>query len=105
MRHSDIRLTMEVYTDPKLLDVRGALEALPAPPLNAEQSVIPDAVRATGTDDLTAAPFAPPFAPTADFASKSESFPGKTASPRGERVEGLRIAASAEPVKRKGPLT
>lgn len=30
MRHSDIRLTMGVYTDPKLLDVRGALDALPA---------------------------------------------------------------------------
>src|SRR5262249_30988575 len=29
MRHSDIRLTMETYTDPKLLDVRGALDALP----------------------------------------------------------------------------
>jgi integrase len=33
MRHSDIRLTMGVYTDPKLLDVRGALDALPPLPL------------------------------------------------------------------------
>ena len=32
MRHSDIRLTMEVYTDPKLLDVRGALDAPGSPP-------------------------------------------------------------------------
>jgi len=30
MRHSDIRLTMETYTDPKLLDVAGALDSLPA---------------------------------------------------------------------------
>lgn len=30
MRHSDIGLTMNVYTDPRLLDVRGALNALPA---------------------------------------------------------------------------
>jgi hypothetical protein len=29
MRHSDIKLTMNVYTDPKLLDVRAALDALP----------------------------------------------------------------------------
>lgn len=30
MRHSDIRLTMEIYTDPKLLDVAGSLNSLPA---------------------------------------------------------------------------
>ncbi|QVL33228.1 tyrosine-type recombinase/integrase [Telmatocola sphagniphila] len=29
MRHSDISLTMNTYTDPKLLDVRGALDGLP----------------------------------------------------------------------------
>ncbi len=33
MRHSSIDLTMSVYTDPKLLDVAGALRALPALPL------------------------------------------------------------------------
>jgi integrase len=33
MRHSDIKLTMNVYTDPALLDVRGALDALPPLPL------------------------------------------------------------------------
>ncbi len=30
MRHSDVNLTMNVYTDPKLLDVAAALESLPA---------------------------------------------------------------------------
>ncbi len=30
MRHSSIDLTMNVYTDPTLLDVAGAVEALPA---------------------------------------------------------------------------
>ncbi len=29
MRHSDIKLTMGIYTDPKLLDVRDAMERLP----------------------------------------------------------------------------
>lgn len=29
MRHSDINLTMQLYTDPRLLDVQGAMEALP----------------------------------------------------------------------------
>jgi hypothetical protein len=30
MRHSSIDLTMNVYTDPTLLDVAGAVEVLPA---------------------------------------------------------------------------
>jgi len=48
MRHSTLELTMNVYTDPRLLDVAGALDALPAlPPIDR-----PDAqrARATGTD-------------------------------------------------------
>jgi integrase len=49
MRHSDIKLTMNVYTDPKLLDVRGALDALPGLPLdNGRQER--EAIRATGTE-------------------------------------------------------
>jgi hypothetical protein len=36
MRHSDPKLTANVYTDPVLLDVAGAVNALPAlPALNA----------------------------------------------------------------------
>jgi len=34
--HSDIKLTMNVYTDPALLDIRGALEALPTLPINGD---------------------------------------------------------------------
>jgi hypothetical protein len=45
MRHSDIRLTMGVYTDPKLLDVRGALDALPSLPLAGAHQA-----KATGTE-------------------------------------------------------
>jgi hypothetical protein len=30
MRHSDIKLTMSVYTDPKLLDTAAAAESLPS---------------------------------------------------------------------------
>jgi hypothetical protein len=32
MRHSKLELTMNVYTDPELLDVAGVLEALPRLP-------------------------------------------------------------------------
>jgi integrase len=37
MRHSDINLTMQTYTDEKLLDVHQALNVLPALPLPAEE--------------------------------------------------------------------
>ena len=47
MRHSTPTLTANVYTDPKLLDVAGALDALPALPLDAKPQA--DRQRATGT--------------------------------------------------------
>ncbi len=78
MRHSTIDLTMNVYTDPKLLDVHGALDALPALDLDdsrAEQM----SARATGTDDSRPRKFAPAFAPTTDDSCKSWSIPVKTA--------------------------
>ncbi len=48
MRHSTIDLTMNTYTDPKLLDVHGALDALPALSLQPSDA---EAQRATGTTD------------------------------------------------------
>src|SRR5260221_14360457 len=48
MRHSTIALTMNTYTDPKLLDVHGALDALPSLPLDCKA---PERQRATGTCD------------------------------------------------------
>src|SRR6202040_2189910 len=57
MRHSDIRLTMGVYTDPKLLDVRGAVEALPALPLGGNHPE--EAAQMTGTDCRSARTLAP----------------------------------------------
>src|SRR5581483_8317889 len=54
MRHSTIDLTMNVYTDPKLLDVHGALDSLPNLPLNTnprtERTAMQAALKATGTD-------------------------------------------------------
>ena len=38
MRHSSIHLTMNVYTDPTLLDVGGAINALPDLSLEAEST-------------------------------------------------------------------
>ncbi len=50
MRHSDISLTMTTYTDPKLLDVQGALDALPSLPLTDSPIPKRESARATGTD-------------------------------------------------------
>ncbi len=58
MRHSDIKLTMGVYTDPRLLDTRGAVEKLPPLP-------VPNSV-------------APPVAPTPFSSGPSVSSAGKS---------------------------
>jgi integrase len=58
MRHSDIKLTMGVYTDPRLLDTRGAVEKLPTLPV--QNSV------------------APPVAPTPFSSGQSGSAGGKS---------------------------
>ena len=47
MRHSKIDLTMNVYTDPRLLDVRAALDVLPSLPLGGSDN---QREKATGTD-------------------------------------------------------
>ena len=47
MRHSSIDLTMNVYTDPRLLDVAGAMEALPDLPLDRGRDA--QELRKTGT--------------------------------------------------------
>jgi hypothetical protein len=51
MRHSGIDLTMNVYTDPKLLDVAGAMDALPMLPLGDGKQTVANVLSATGTDD------------------------------------------------------
>jgi hypothetical protein len=40
MRHSSIDLTMTVYTDPRLLDVEGALGVLPELPLGTSAPAV-----------------------------------------------------------------
>ncbi len=81
MRHSNINLTMNVYTDPKLLDVYGALDSLPSLDLNASPSTERNSMRATGTDDTpcfsgaTGKSFvAPPVAPNVGERGQSVSF-------------------------------
>jgi integrase len=97
MRHSDIGLTMGVYTDPKLLDVAGAVELLPALSLTAGESANESAAKATGTDGSLpsegAWKFAPGFAPTTDKPATPGSIPVSLAG-RGD--EGERFAPVVE---------
>ncbi len=54
MRHSSIDLTMNVYTDPRVLDVAGALDSLPMLSLDTKPNHQRQQQLATGTDDATA---------------------------------------------------
>ena len=71
---------MSVYTDPKLLDVAGAMEALPALPLGAGPQTEAAALSATGTDDLTPRQFAPEFVPATGKPRTLQSIRDKVAS-------------------------
>jgi len=67
MRHSTLDLTMNVYTDPRLLDIHGAVERLPALPLDGTTNESEAATETAGT----AAAFAPIVAPNSDNRSLS----------------------------------
>ena len=77
MRHSQIGLTMNVYTDPKRLDMRGAVESLPNLPLTTGQGTSGETAKATGTEDLRPDSLAPTLAPTADGSGQTRSAAGK----------------------------
>ena len=93
------------YTDPKLLDMAGAMEALPALPPGAGPQREAATVSATGTDDLTPCEFAPKFATTIGKPCILGSILDKAIDTRGEAVEAEAVAVSACPVKAKSPLT
>jgi integrase len=105
MRHSDPSLTANVYTDPKLLDVRGALDALPSLPLDNEQKAIRERARATGTETYGHCSVALSVALTPDKPGQYESIPGKTATEATNSIVAFDPAASAELVKGKATLT
>jgi hypothetical protein len=105
MRHSDPSLTANVYTDPKLLDVRGALDALPSLPLDDEQNAMRERARATGTETYGHCSVALPVALTPDKPGQYESIPGKTATEAPNSIVAFDPAASAEIVKGKATLT
>jgi len=66
MRHSDPKLTANIYQDPRILDLAGAVELLPDLPLDGDGSKGEvTTAKATGTDGRTvqASPWLPPMLP------------------------------------------
>jgi hypothetical protein len=104
MRHSTIDLTMKFYTDPRLLDVHGAVDALPALPLDGTDP-LGQALQATGTDARSGRRFAPRFAPATDFPCASGSIAVNSTGNEEEDSERVVVAASDRPVKTNTPLT
>ena len=68
LRHSDIRLTMQTYTDSKLFDIAGALDSLPPLSLNGIRNQS-EATCATATDPV----LVPVLVPTVGHQGQSES--------------------------------
>ncbi len=85
MRHSDPSLTANVYTDPRLLDIAGAVEALPSLPLDGERV---ERQKATGTADER--PLAPTLAPNLVQASPARPIAGKRMVREGQRPRKAR---------------
>ncbi len=100
MRHSKIDLTMSVYTDPRLLDVRGALDVLPSLSLDGNEQ---EAIRATGTDGV-AGKFAPKFAPAGCKLVQTGATEDRSADGAEQAAQTERLAVSRCPDKRKQPL-
>lgn len=99
MRHSDIRLTMGIYTDPKLLDVAGALDFLPALPVHRKT---PEAARATGTAFES---LAPGLAPTSVHPGHPPSFSVQPSTGERQNTSAHGSVTSGISVKRKDRLS
>src|SRR5688572_27699941 len=99
MRHSDPSLTANVYTDPKLLNIHGALDVLPSLPIGG--AGLDHAVAATGTDPK----FALPFVLTQYKPSTNQTIADKTAGKTGATDRKGTLDITSSPVNAKRPLT
>jgi integrase len=101
MRHSDPSLTANVYTDPKLLDVQGALGALPSLPLGAGQGSTGIGPAGPPDDRQFALAFAAPHGKP----GQSVAIGDKENGPDRPGAGAVQLAATGFPGKDKGPVT
>jgi hypothetical protein len=92
---------MNVYTDPKLSDVHGALDSLPALPLDGGTQSEQIGARATGTDDSRARP----LVPAPGKSSKTLSIADKADIKENSAIDREDDDATVIAVERKSPLT
>ena len=104
MRHAKIDLTMNVYTDPKVLDVAGALDALPALHLDGTPADRQEQ-RATGTDDYRPNLVAPTVAPNSGQRGATKATAVKMAADDGDDAEPASDDANPCSVNENNPLT
>jgi integrase len=100
-RHSDIALTMTVYTDPRALDIHAALDVLPALPLDGTDR---QEQRATGTDGRLHQ-LAPTLALKTGQRGKAGATADKMAGERRDRTAPATDAVNPWNVKENNPLT
>ncbi|VTR92837.1 integrase-recombinase protein : Uncultured bacterium genome assembly Metasoil_fosmids_resub OS=uncultured bacterium PE=4 SV=1: Phage_integrase [Gemmata massiliana] len=96
MRHSDIKLTMGVYTDTRLLDVRGTVEKLPTLPLTDGPGTTKGTITESRTSDDSAS-VTNPVAPTLFRGGHSGATPG-TEHPNNEhqnKADGIDVSVDA----------
>jgi integrase len=105
MRHSSIDLTMNVYTDPRLLDVHSAVDSLPSLPISSSPSRDHETIRATGTNDLGQTQFAPKFAPTIGNRVQTLTSPGKIDALSDSADSVVKLNVSRLPDATKNPLS
>ena len=105
MRHSSLDLTMNTYTDPKLLDVQGAMESLPSLTLSTELPTRDrQTLKATGTDPSQFESLVPTLVPTPGKSSPQRSFP-VIASTRPDEPTGWQTTPKTLAKPMKKPLS
>ena len=110
MRHSKIDLTMNLYTDPILLDIHGALNALPELPLGGQcHQEVQERVEPTAHNEslapLPTPSLAPVLAPNSDRACHLVSFSDKMTSMDKNDPTPPPVAVSVDGVNKKRPLS
>jgi hypothetical protein len=105
MRHSDPSLTANVYTDPRLLDVSGALDALPSLPIETGRDIIQERARAAATGTYGRSSVALPVAQTIDISRQSGCIAGQTAIETRDRTVVTGFAPSGRIGNVSGGMT